>query len=79
METESYRKIADELNKAKHRTKSVKTQGGKAFDHGYVRKILLNIQYKGYVKHKENVYVFNQLCKRITVPSPSRRGGIHTF
>jgi DNA invertase Pin-like site-specific DNA recombinase len=56
LETESCRKIADELNKAKYSTKSVKTYGGKLFDPNCVRKILLNIQYKGYVRHKDNVY-----------------------
>ncbi|MDR2067538.1 MAG: recombinase family protein, partial [Holosporaceae bacterium] len=56
LETESCRKIADELNKAKYRTKANKTKGGKAFDPNYVRKILLNVQYKGCVRHKENVY-----------------------
>jgi hypothetical protein len=56
LETESCRRIADELNKAKYRTKLARNHGGKAFDPNYVRKILLNIQYKGYVRHKENVY-----------------------
>ena len=56
LETESCRRVADGLNRAKHRTKSVKTYGGKLFDPNGVRKILLNIQYKGYVRHKDNVY-----------------------
>jgi hypothetical protein len=56
IETESCRRIADELNRVKYRTKSVGNHGGKAFDPNYVRKILLNVQYKGCVKHKENVY-----------------------
>jgi DNA invertase Pin-like site-specific DNA recombinase len=36
--TESCRKIADELNRAKYRTKSAGNHGGKAFDPNYVRK-----------------------------------------
>lgn len=56
LETESCRKIADELNKAGHRTKVGKTNGGKLFNPNYVRNVLLNVQYKGCVKHRENVY-----------------------
>jgi hypothetical protein len=44
------------MNKAKHRTKASKTKGGKLFNPNYVRKVLLDIQYKGYVSHKGEIY-----------------------
>jgi DNA invertase Pin-like site-specific DNA recombinase len=56
LETESCRQVADEMNQAKYKTKASKTKGGKLFDPNYVRKILMNVQYKGLVRHKENVY-----------------------
>lgn len=56
IETESCRKVADELNKAGHRTKASKSKGGKLFNPNCVRNILLNVQYKGYVKHGNNLY-----------------------
>jgi site-specific DNA recombinase len=48
--------VADELNRQKYRTKASKTKGGKMFDPNYVRKVLKDIQYKGLVRHKDNVY-----------------------
>ncbi|GHU20773.1 hypothetical protein FACS189472_12690 [Alphaproteobacteria bacterium] len=54
--TESCRQVADELNKAKYRTKAHKKMGGKLFDPNYLRRLLTNVQYKGCVKHKENIY-----------------------
>jgi hypothetical protein len=56
LEIKSCRQITDELNKAKYRTKASKTKGGKLFNPGYVRKVLKDIQYKGFVRHKDNIY-----------------------